>query len=297
MKKLAVVFWLPLLSCSLLAQTRPTATTSNPEVFLLGTAHDLHFQVENHYSLADLGNEVEALHPDLICGEITPEAYQGPMEGYFPPEAAFLAEIAPALHARFAATDWRITHAWQRRAEEMQPKEVQDKLEALTEDAARQRQSQTDPSLFDFLHTKGVAIADHQFEQVVGENTVSDLAMGGWHERNRRIVENCLDAAAGAGRIVIVVVYGAGHIPQLQRQLAARGVTAQIASRRFVPTGMGNVPPSVIARWQRNLNNLKRILDGSLAVSRDSLDKVKDSHRVQDLELALKTYSTSAEKK
>jgi hypothetical protein len=79
--------------------------------------------------------------------------------------------------------------------------------------------------------------------------------------------------------------------------VAARGVTAQIASRRFVPTGMGNVPPSVIARWQRNLNNLKRILDGSLAVSRDSLDKVKDSHRVQDLELALKTYSTSAEKK
>jgi hypothetical protein len=300
MNKLAAACWLPLLSCHLLAQvtqTQPAIVSSKPEVILLGTAHDLHFKPENHYSLADLRNEVEALHPDLICGEITPEAYQGPIEGYFPPEAAFLAEVAPMLHARFAATDWRIAKAWQSRAEEMEPKEIKDKLAALTEDTAKQMQSQTEPSLFDFLHTKGVALADYQFEQVVGENTVSDIAMGGWHERNRRIVENCLDAATGAGRIVIVIVYGAGHIPQLQHQLAARGITAQIASRRFVPAGMGSVPPSVIARWQRNLGNLKRILDGSLPVSRDSLDKVKDSHRVQDLELALKTYGGSAEKK
>ncbi len=298
MKKLAAACWLPLLSCFVLAQgtqTQPAIAPSKPEVILLGTAHDLHFKPENHYSLADLRTEVEALHPDLICGEITPEAYQGPMEGYFPPEAAFLADVAPTLHARFAATDWRIAKAWQNRAEEMEPKEIKDKLAVLTEDTAKQMQSQTKPSLFDFLHDKGVALADYQFEQVVGENTVSDIAMGGWHERNRRIVENCLDATAGAGRIVIV--FGAGHIPQLQRQLAARGVTAEIASRRFVPAGMGSVPPSVIARWQRNLDNLKRILDGSLAVSRDSLDKVKDSHRVQDLELALKTYSGSAEKK
>ncbi len=298
MKRLAVVFcWLLLSSC-LLAQTapiRPTTASSNPEVILLGTAHDLHFKAESHYSLADLRTEVESLHPDLICGEIAPEAYQGPMEGYFPPEAAYLAEIAPTLHARFAATDWRITHAWQSRAEEMEPKEITDKIDALTKEQAKQMQLQTGPSLFDFLHTKGVALADYQFEQLAGENTVSDIALGGWHERNRRIVENCLDAAADSRRIVIV--YGAGHIPQLQRQLAARGIAAQIASRRFVPAGMGSVPPSVIARWQRNLDNLKQILDGSLPVSRDSLDKVKDSHRVPDLELALKTYSGGTEKK
>ncbi len=289
MRTLLAVFLGLLLSPRLPAQAGPTPGSSNPEVIVLGTAHDLHFKAENHYSLVDLRNEVAALHPDLICGEITPEAYQGPMEGYFPLEAAYLAEVAPALHARFAATDWRITHAWQSRAEEMEPKEVKDKIEALTQEVAKQIQSQAEPSLFDFLHTKAVALADYQFEQVAGENTVSDIAMGGWHERNRRIVENCLDAAAGSRRIVIV--YGSGHIPQLQRQLAARGITAQIASRLFIPAGLGSVPPSVIARWQRNLDNLKRILDGSIAVSHDSLDKVKDSHRVQDLELALKTYS------
>jgi hypothetical protein len=275
------------------AQLQPPS--AHPEVILLGTAHDLHFRPESHYSLVDLRNEVEALHPDLICGEIAPEAYQGPMEGYFPPEAAYLAEIAPLLHAHFIPTDWRIAKAWQSRAEQMEPKEVKDKIDALTKEQAQQMQSQTDPSLFDFLHTKNLALADYQFEELAGENTVSDIALGAWHERNRRIVENCLDAAAGSGRIVLV--NGANHIPQLQRQLAARGITAQIASRRFVPAGMGSVPPLVIARWQRNLDNLKRILDGSLVVSRDSFDKVKDSHRVQELELALRTYMGSADTK
>jgi hypothetical protein len=278
-----------------IAPPQPTATSSSPEVILLGTAHDQHFVAASHYSLADLRNEIEALHPDLICGEITPEAYQGPMEGYFPPEAAYLAEIAATLHARFAPTDWRIEKAWQDRAQQMQPKQITDKIDALTKDEAKQMRSHTEPSLFDFLHTKALAIADYQFEQLAGENTDSDIALGAWHERNRRIVENCLDARNGARRIVFA--YGAGHIPQLRRQLAAQGITAQIAGRLFVPAGLGSVPPSVIARWQRNLDNLKQILDGSLPTSRDSLAKVKDSHRVPDLELALKTYSGSPETK
>ena len=301
MKRLWVAVCALLLCSCLLAQIpktvqpQPAETPENPQVVLLGTAHDLHFKPENRYSLIDLRNEVEALHPDLICGEITPEAYQGPMEGYFPPEAAYLAEIAPTLHAHFAPTDWRIAKAWQSRAEQMEPKDIKDKIDALTEEQAQQVQSHTEPSIFDFLHTKALAIADYQFEQLAGENTVTDIALGAWHERNRRIVENCLDADAGSRRIVFV--YGSGHIPQLQRQLAARGIAAHIASRLFVPAGIGSVPASVIARWQRNLDNLKRILEGSLHVPRDSLDKVKDSHRVQDLELALKTYSGGAEMK
>ena len=284
------------LSCGVHAQATPAAAAPVPEVFLLGTAHDLHFKAESHYSLADLRNEVEALRPDLICGEITPEAYQGPMEGYFPPEAAYLTEVAPSLHARFAPTDWRISHAWQSRAEQMQPKDVRDKLDALTADVARQMQAGSEPTLYDFLHTKGVAIADYQFEQLVGENTDSDIAMGGWHERNRRIVENCLDAASADSRR-IVIVYGAGHIATLRRQLASRGITAHIASRLFVPAGMGTVPPPVVARWRRNRDNLMAICDRRIEVSRDWFDKVMDSHRIQDLELALKTYGGDAANK
>jgi hypothetical protein len=278
-----------LLLCShLRAQSMPSQANFSGEVILLGTGHGLHFVAENHYSLADLRNEVEALHPDLICGEIAPEGYEGPMEGYFPPEAAYLAEIAPTVHARFVPTDWRIAKAWQDRAEQMEPKEIKDKIDATTKQQTELMGTQSGASLFDFLHGKNLEIADYQFEQLAGENTVTDIALGAWHERNRRIVENCLDADAGSRRILFV--FGANHIPQLRRQLAAQGITAQIATRRFLPSGMGSVPASVIARWQRNLENLKRILDGRLVVSRDSLEKVKGSNRVQGLELALKTY-------
>ncbi len=291
MRKLFICVLMMVVSMNVLAQHQSPAVSPAPEIFLLGTAHNLHFDPESHYSLADLREEVAALHPDLICGEITPEAYQGPMEGYFPPEAAYLAEVAASIHAHFAPTDWRIARAWQSRAEGMEPKEVKDKVEALTQDASKQMHSHSDPSLFDFLHTTGVTIADYQFEQLTGENTVSDIAMGAWHERNRRIVENCLDAA-GSDFHRIVIAFGAGHIPTLRRQLAARGITAQIASRLFVPAGLAIMPAPVIARWQRNLENLRRILDGSVAVTRDSLDKVKESHRIQDLEQALKIYAS-----
>jgi hypothetical protein len=295
LRKLFVVLLGLTLSSGICAQTRPVQASPDLEVFLLGTAHDLHFRPESHYSLADLRTEVEALHPQLICGEITPEAYLRPMEGYFPPEAAFLAEIAPSLHARFLATDWRVALAWQSRAEQFQPKDAKEKIDAIAADLAKQMAAQSNPTLFDFLHTKAVAIADHQWEELAADHTVSDVAMGSWHQRNRRIVENCLGAARTDTRS-IVFVYGAAHIPTLQRELAARGIKAKIADRRFVPAGMGTVPPAVLARWRRNLNNLKAIRDGKLAVPLDSREKVKASHRIEDLELALKTYGAAPEK-
>ena len=295
LRKLFVVLLGLALSSGLCAQTQPVQASQDLEVFLLGTAHDLHFKPESHYSLADLRTEVEALHPQLICGEITPEAYHGPMEGYFPPEAAFLSEIAPSLHARFIPSDWRVARAWQARAEQFQPKDNKDKIDAISADVAKQMAAGSDPTLFDFLHTKAVAIADHQWEVLAADHTVSDGAMGSWHQRNRRIVENCL-AAARTDTRSIVFAYGAAHIPTLQRQLAARGIKAKIADRRFVPAGMGTVPPSVVARWRRNRDNLIAIRDRKIAASRDSLDKLKDSHRIEDLELALKTYGAAPEK-
>jgi len=79
----------------------------------------------------------------------------------------------------------------------MEPKEIKDKLEELTKETAKQMQSPTEPSLFDFLHTKGVAIAIISLSKWSARIRLRH-SDGGWHERNRRIVENCLDAAAGA---------------------------------------------------------------------------------------------------
>lgn len=285
-----IVLSLPL--CSF-AQSPSPASTIAPDIFLLGTLHNRHFDPEANYSLIDLRNEIEALRPDLICGEITPDAYKGVVEGYFPPEAAYLAEIAPTLNARFIATDWRITYAWQSRAETMEPKEVKDRTAALSKKILGEMKIQTKPSLFDYLHSEFVPLVDRQFEEIIGENTVADIAAGGWHERNRRIVENCLDANQGSRRIVIV--YGASHLPQLRRQLAARGIKAQMAPRLFTPSGIGSVPPSVLERWRVNRDNLVAIREGRLSVSRDWQDKIKDSNRIKDLEEALKVSSRGGE--
>ena len=295
MKNIPVLSAVLLLSIAVAAQTAEP-TKQVPDVYLVGTAHDGHFWPEAHYSLNDLRKEIESVRPQEICGEITPEAYKTPMEGYYPPEAVYLDEIAPALQARFVPADWRIASAWQGRAQEMMPKEVREQWEAFEGEIGKQlKDALKTETVFDFLHGNFVVLSKRKFEEVLGENTDGDIALGGWHERNRRIVENCLDASAGAQRIVIA--FGASHIEQLEAQLERRGIAAKIPPRSFTPAGMGSVPASVVARWQLNRDNLKAILDGSLSVSNDSLSKVKDSNRVQDLERALAVYDAGSGKR
>jgi len=44
------------------------------QIFIVRTIHSEHFNPENHYSIIDLQRQISALRPDLVCGEITPEA-------------------------------------------------------------------------------------------------------------------------------------------------------------------------------------------------------------------------------
>jgi hypothetical protein len=279
----------PLLAQSTVANAPASAA---PEIYLIGSVHNMHFEERYHYSLVDLEAQVRSLQPDVVCGEITPDAFNGPMEGNFPPEAALLAEMAPDWGARFIPADWRIGFAWQARAEKQ---EANDILQAARVDAEQNRikayyDAFPGGSLYDYTNGSAQfqAMTDHMFEDVIGENTPSDIAAGAWHERNRMIVENCLSKAGEAKRIVFV--FGAGHVPQLRRQLAALGLTGQIPSRRFTPAGLGTVPPAVIARWERNLKNLNGIGDGAVAVSSDMRAKVKDANRAPQLRSEIALY-------
>lgn len=140
-----------------------------------------------------------------------------------------------------------------------------------------------------------LAMENHIDEDVIGENTPSDIAAGAWHERNRMIVENCLAGAGGARRIAFV--FGSAHVPQLRRQLAARGLAAQIPPRAFVPAGLGTMPPEVIARWQRNLKNLEGIAVGTVEVPGDARDKVKDTNRAPVLRNEIAIYQEQQKSK
>jgi hypothetical protein len=265
-----------------------------PEIFLIGSVHNMHFDERYHYSPVDLQAQVRSLHPDVVCGEITPEAYNGPMEGNFPPEAAMLAEMAPSWGARFIPADWRVSFAWQDRATRQlsEDKKKSAELDAEENKAKTYFDGFSSASLYDFTSGQAefLVMSDHKFEEVIGENTVADIAYGAWHERNRKIVENCLTEADGAKRIVFV--FGVSHLPQLRRQLAARGLTAQIPARAFIPAGLGTMSSVVIARWQRNLKNLEGIADGSIAVSADDRAKVKDMNRAPQLRSEIALYLT-----
>lgn len=263
-----------------------------PEVYLIGSVHNMHFEERYHYSLVDLQAQVQSLHPDAVCGEITPEDFNGPMEGNFPPEAAMLAEMAPAWRVHFIPADWRISFAWQSRGEKQ---ETENKSKA-TEVNAEQNKIKayyevfSGGSLYDYTNGSAQfqAMVDHMFEDVIGENTPSDIAAGAWHERNRMIVNNCLAKAGQAKRIVFV--FGTAHVAQLQRQLNALGLKAQIPRRTFTPTGLGTMSPAVIARWERNLKNLEGIADGTVSVSADMKAKVQDTNRAPQLRAEIAIY-------
>lgn len=279
----------PLLAQNAVSNT-PAALA--PEIYLIGSVHHMHFEERYHYSLVDLQAQVRSLHPDVVCGEITPEDFNGPMEGNFPPEAAMLAEMAPGWGVRFIPADWRVSFAWQARGEKQ---EADDKSKTAEVHAEQNKlkayyDAFSGGSLYDYTNgsPQFQTMVDHLFEDVVGENTPSDIAAGAWHERNRMIVENCLAKADSAKRIVFV--FGTGHVAQLQRQLIALGLKGQIPPRAFTPAGLGSMPQAVIARWERNLKNLEGIADGRIAASTDTKAKVKDTNRVPQLSSEIRIY-------
>jgi hypothetical protein len=263
-----------------------------PEIYLIGSVHNMHFEERYHYSLVDLQAQVQSLHPDAVCGEITPEDFNGPMEGNFPPEAAMLAEMAPAWRVHFIPADWRVSFAWQSRGEKQ---EAENKSKATEVNAEQNKVKAyygafSGDSLYDYTNGSAQfqAMVDHMFEDVIGENTPSDIAAGAWHERNRMIVNNCLAKAGPAKRIVFV--FGTGHVAQLQRQLIALGLKGQIPRRTFNPAGLGTMPQEVIARWERNLKRLEGIADGTISVSADMKAKVHDTNRAPQLRTEIAIY-------
>lgn len=257
-----------------------------PKIYLVGAVHSMHFNPAHHYSVNDLLAQVTKLKPDVVCGEITPEAFKQKMEGYYPLEASFLAEMADRNHYRFIPVDWRIDASTQELAGRIFPKDVEKMQSGIDNKYIEGINKYHGQSLYDFIHAaENVSLMDSLFEKVVGSNPISEIAMGSWQERNRRIVENSLPYLKSCN--VVVFVFGAAHLPQIQRQLEKLGYTAEIPERLFTPSNNMKISPQVIARWKNNLAQLIKIRDG-IAGSYDDRKKVSQSKRIDELTEALK---------
>lgn len=271
-------------------ENRQDELKTKPEIFIVGTIHSMHFNPDYNYSIIDLQSQINALKPDLVCGEIAPEAFDQPTEGYFPPEAAFLAEMASKLNYRFVPVDWRLDYATQSKADSLYPESVMQQVSSFGKTYFAKMMESDCQSIYDEIHSEvNIAIVDSVFEKIIGANPITEIAHGNWHERNQRIVENGLAAKKNARRIVFVI--GSDHIPQIRRQLNKLGYEPQIPERRFVPSHSFKVPDEVLERWKRNLNNLRSIREKKIPSSDDYYLKIVNSRRVQELELAIQKSS------
>ncbi|WP_029906890.1 hypothetical protein [Prevotella sp. 10(H)] len=269
-----------------LPQMKQDINNIEPNVYLIGVIHARHFDSKYNYSLADVLEQVKALKPDLVCGEITPEAFDKPMEGFFPPEAAMLAEMADELNYRFEPVDWRLDYATQALANKDYPQSVKEKTQPIIKRLNDDLENLGKKSAYDYLHEKSTLQSlDIMYEEIICVNTVSEIASGNWNERSRRIVENTMTAAGDARTIVIV--FGIDHLPQLQRYFKEWGIEAKIPERMFVPNNQHKVSETVLNRWKKNLENLISIRDKKINSSYDDYKKVTNSNRIKDIEKAI----------
>jgi len=265
-------------------------TVTGQEIFIIGSIHSMHFNPEYHYSITDLLEQIRALNPDVVCGELAPDAFDQSTEGYFPPDAALLAEMAPVLNYRFVPVDWRLDYATQSKADSAYPESVKEKLAPFGSTYFARMNESAGGSIYDAIHSEAnIAIIDSVFEQIIGSDSIAEIAHGNWRERNRRIAENGIGAAGDAHRIVFV--FGSDHIPQIRRQLQTLGLEPQVPERMFVPSGNNKVPDAVLKRWKRNLGNLRLIRDRKIPVTDDYYQKIINSRRIQELEQAIQKSS------
>ncbi|RXK86377.1 hypothetical protein [Filimonas effusa] len=259
-----------------------TKHSGKPKIYLVGAVHSMHFNPGFHYSVNDLLEQVIQLKPNVVCGEITPEAFEKDMEGYYPVEAAFLAEMATKHKYSFIPADWRIDASTQALAASIFPKDIENRQSDIDSSYLDGINKFNGASLYDFIHApESVGLMDSLFEKVVGSNPVSEIAMGSWHERNRRIVENSLKYLNDSS--VVVFVFGAAHVPQIKRQLEALGFHAEIPKRLFIPSDNLKISQQVINRWKKNLSQLTRIRDQTINNSYDNYQKVISSNRIAEL--------------
>lgn len=277
-------------STDILWDIRQEKPAGEPEIYIVGTIHSMHYNPDYHYSINDLLEQIIALKPDLVCGEIAPEAFEQVTEGYFPPEAALLAEMAPVLNYRFVPVDWRLDFATQAKADSVYPLSVKEKLAPFGRTYFKRMNESAGESIYDAIHSEAnIAIIDSVFEKIIGADSIAETAHGNWRERNRMIAVNGMNAAGDARRIVFV--FGSDHIPRIRRELQSMGFDPRIPERKFIPDGSFNVPDAVLERWELNLENLKAIRDRKIPVTDDYYQKIINSSRIRELEQAIQKSS------
>jgi hypothetical protein len=264
------------------AEPRPQASGSKTVVFVLGTIHGGHVDEAAHYSLHDLGTQIAATRPDVLCGEIQAEHHRTPLEGLFPPEAVFVEHVASESRATFYPSDWRGDFDAAVAAEAAMSQDARQRYEQAQARVKALIRTFRGESLFDLVHDPTLQAATRLAHET-RINLAGEAADGHWTTRNRMIVERCLARAADLGARRLTFVFGGDHVFAIEDELRRRfRITTQATARAFVP-GRGPVPASVLQRWLANAANLRAVLlDPSTALALRR--QIERSGRIDELQ-------------
>ncbi len=271
--------------------TRPVSPSPDREVFVIGTLHRWHLVARYRYSLADLGAEVEALRPDLVCGEVTPEHFSGALEGLYPPEVAVVREASARVGAVFVPADWRGDYAEVFRAERRMDAAQKERFDHAHDELMARLAAWEGASLFDFIgdaETQSLVARAHATRIEYG----NQAADGFWTTRNAEIVRRCLASSRWATAKRAVFAFGMEHTYAIERVLLAEhGIRASKAPRLFTPS---NSPASqaVLREWVRHRDALKA-LEGDPAIEPALRERVIASGRVHELGLFIESRGVS----
>lgn len=70
-------------STCLAMDIRLEGPAGKPEIFIIGSVHSMHYNPDYHYSITDLLEQIRSLEPDVVCGEIAPEAFEQVTDDYY----------------------------------------------------------------------------------------------------------------------------------------------------------------------------------------------------------------------
>lgn len=279
---------LAMMSCNYgkLKSTEEKDKNTQPNIYLIGSIHNYHFKSDKNYTISNLFSEIKSLKADLVCGEISPTAYDNIMEGYFPPEATALSVMAQDYSYRFVPCDWRIDYATQDIAYNAKGEDVKKQIKEHKKKLFAKMNSLKEDSFYDVIHDDEVQfMLDSLYEYIIKPNPLAEIGSGSWQERNRRIVENGVKAFGNARNIVFV--FGVDHIPQIKRQLEKLGYKSIIPKRNFKLQNNLKLSPKIISKWKKNKQFLEQIRDKKIDCTKDDYDKVMDSNRIKNLEEAI----------
>jgi len=199
-----------------------TTFAKSPQVDItyiqLGLIHNYHLDPDFNYPASALISIVDAVKPDMICGEATAQQWQTGLAGLFPFENRILEYAGKKHGTKFVPVDWRTTYAECKEIMEVIKKystsefikNTQTERENLTKDFEEKFLNKSkNKKLFQYIHT--TFLKESGLYHAETERFYGDVPYGFWYRRNLNIFHNCYTEAKRMGAKKVLVAYGAEH--------------------------------------------------------------------------------------